>query len=135
MSNSPLIILPFSTARLVLIVPTNSRSISVSTAISYKLSAELGAESTLLRLVKSIISANVSFRKILLACSITILKANSLSINIVCRGLYEMPYFCLAGNDISGILFPATSDPTRLSIHLFSNFSEGKLSATPSVSS
>ena len=132
-SSSPLITLTFNDACLVLTVPTVCRSISVSTTISYNFNISAGAGSFKFKLAKSIESANASFNNVELIRSTAICNAAGLLINILCRGLTPIPYFCFADNLESGTLLPTASVPTRLSIHLFSKLTDGRLSATPSV--
>ena len=65
--------------------------------------------------------------------SIVIFKALARSTNMPCLGLKLNPYLCLVDNLTSGTVLPASSKPTRLSIHFLSRNSAGTLSATPSV--
>ena len=78
-------------------------------------------------------STNACFSSIELILITAIFNAGNLLTKNPWRGLYPIPYFCLAGKSVSGTRFPAVSDPTRLSIHLFSNLAVGRLSATSSV--
>ena len=100
---------------------------------SYKFNNSFGISSTKFKFLKLIVSANASLDKTVLIFVTTVSRIGNLSTNILCFGLISRPYFCLAGNLGSGTLLPAKSCPTRLSIHFASNFSLGRLSATPSV--
>ena len=81
-SNSPLTTLAFSTACLVLTVPTACKSISLSTVTSYRFSIGSGKLSTKFKLVKLTVSTNGSFRKMSLILTIANFSADSLSTNM-----------------------------------------------------
>ena len=135
-----LITFPFSitgvnTACAAFATPTNCKSSTESTVVSYSFNAATGALSWLNKSVKVLSSTIKLSLRIKLVLSINCFSASKRLTNQLCLGLFNAPYFCFALSDGSGTIRICSSYPTKLSNHFLIISLLGWLVSNPSVTS